>query len=366
MNKKVKSIISFAIIAAFFVTMVTACWAVPSKQYSDSERRDLAQFPKVDIKTLLDGSFMTKFESYTQDQFPLREKFRTLKAMMSYYVFRQLDNNDIYIKDGYAAKIEYPLSDKSLDYAAGRFEYVYKKFMEGKASNVYLSIVPDKSYFLADKGGYLKMDYEKLVAAMKDKMTYAQYIDIMNTLEISDYYKTDTHWRQEKLIETAKVLASGMGVTLAGQYRENTLDNPFYGVYYGQAALPMPAETIKYLTSDILDNCIVTNYETGKKTTIYDMEKAYGKDPYQMFLSGSISLMTIENPNATTDKELVIFRDSFGSSITPLLVEGYAKITLVDIRYINPDYLGRFVNFEGSDILFLYSTLVLNNSETIK
>ena len=96
MNKKVKSIISFAIIAAFFVTMVTACWAVPSKQYSDSERRELAQFPKVDIKTLLDGSFMTKFESYTQDQFPLREKFRTLKAMMSYYVFRQLDNNDIY------------------------------------------------------------------------------------------------------------------------------------------------------------------------------------------------------------------------------------------------------------------------------
>mgnify|MGYP000103969344 FL=1 len=96
------------------------------------------------------------------------------------------------------------------------------------------------------------------------------------------------------------------------------------------------------------------------------MEKAYGKDPYQMFLSGSISLMTIENPNAKTDKELIIFRDSFGSSISPLLVEGYAKITLVDIRYIVPDYLGRFVNFEGSDVLFLYSTLVLNNSETIQ
>ena len=127
----------------------------------------------------------------------------------------------------------------------------------------------------------------------------------------------------------------------------------------------MPAETIKYLTSDILDNCIVTNYETMQKTTVYDMEKAYGKDPYQMFLSGSISLMTIENPNATTDKELIIFRDSFGSSITPLLVEGYAKITLVDIRYIIPDRLGGFVNFEGSDVLFLYSTLVLNNSETI-
>ena len=366
MNSKTKSIISFVIIAAFFLAMVTACWVVPSKDYSDSERRNLTQLPKVELKTLLDGSFMTKFEKYTQDQFPLREQFRTLKAMTSYYVFRQLDNNDIYIKNGYAAKLEYPLNEKSLDHAASRFEYVYKKYMEGKASNVYLSIVPDKSYFLADNGGYLKMDYEKLVSVMKDKMTYAQYIDIMNTLDISDYYKTDTHWRQEKLVDTAAALAKGMGVSLSGQYRENTLDNPFYGVYYGQAALPMPAETIKYLTSDILDNCIVTNYETGKKTTVYDMEKAYGKDPYQLFLSGSISLMTIENPNATTDKELIIFRDSFGSSITPLLVEGYAKITLVDIRYIVPDYLGRFVNFEGSDVLFLYSTLVLNNSETIQ
>lgn len=366
MNNKTKSIISFVIIAAFFVTTVIGCWAIPAKKYSDSERRDLAQLPKPELKALLNGSFMTKFEKYTQDQFPLREQFRTLKALTSYYVFRQLDNNGIYIKDGYAAKIEYPLNDKSIAYAASRFEYVYKKYMEGKASNVYLSIVPDKSYFLADRGGYLKMDYEKLVSEMKDKMSYAQYIDIMNTLEISDYYKTDTHWRQEKLLETAAALAKGMGVSLSGQYRENTLDNPFYGVYYGQAALPMPSETIKYLTSDILDNCIVTNYETGKKTTVYDMEKAYGKDPYQMFLSGSISLMTIENPNAKTDKELIIFRDSFGSSISPLLVEGYAKITLVDIRYIVPDYLGRFVNFEGSDVLFLYSTLVLNNSETIQ
>ena len=34
-----------------------------------------------------------------------------------------------------------------------------------------------------------------------------------------------------------------------------------------------------------------------------------------------------------TDRELVIFRDSFASSLAPLLMEQYAKITLVDIRY---------------------------------
>ena len=87
---------------------------------------------------------------------------------------------------------------------------------------------------------------------------------------------------------------------------------------------------------------------------------------YEVFLSGSRSLLTIENPNASTDRELIIFRDSFGSSIAPLLVKDYAKVTLVDIRYIQIDVLDRFLTFEGQDVLFLYSTLVLNNSSTIK
>ena len=85
-----------------------------------------------------------------------------------------------------------------------------------------------------------------------------------------------------------------------------------------------------------------------------------------MFLSGSLSLLTIENPNTRTDKKLIMFRDSFGSSIAPLLISGYSQITLVDIRYIHPDYLGQFVDFESCDVLFLYSTLVLNHSDTIK
>ena len=52
--------------------------------------------------------------------------------------------------------------------------------------------------------------------------------------------------------------------------------------------------------------------------------------------------------------------------MVPLLVQGYARVTLVDIRYIQIDVLDRFLEFSGQDVLFLYSTLVLNNSETIK
>ena len=157
-----------------------------------------------------------------------------------------------------------------------------------------------------------------------------------------------------------------MGADVKAEYEVKTLENDFYGGYYGQSALPLEAEKIKYLENDILKNCKVFDYQNNKEISVYDMEKAEGKDPYEMFLGGPLSLVTIENEKAKTDKELIIFRDSFGSSIAPLLVEGYKKITLVDIRYIHPNLLENYIEFNSQDVLFLYSTSVLNNSETIK
>ena len=159
-----------------------------------------------------------------------------------------------------------------------------------------------------------------------------------------------------------------MGTEIKSDYKINTLDNPFYGVYAGQYALPVKPDTIKYLTNEIIDNCIVTYYGSASPETgeMYNMDKAYSKDPYEMFLSGVAPLITIENPNATTDKELVLFRDSFGSSIAPLFAEGYSKVTIVDIRYIQSSFVGNFVNFENCDVLFMYSTALLNNSTAMK
>ena len=201
---------------------------------------------------------------------------------------------------------------------------------------------------------------------MQTALPWASWIDLTGSLTIDDYYKTDLHWRQEKLLPAAKTIADAMGAEISGEFTEHELDRDYYGLYYGYAALPVKPEKISYLTNDTIENAVVTNFETNQKTAVYDMEKAAGKDPYEMFLSGSVSLLTIENPSAKTDKELVIFRDSFASSLAPLLLEGYAKITLVDIRYLPSARLGSFVTFDKQDVLFLYSVPVLNNSETIK
>ena len=144
------------------------------------------------------------------------------------------------------------------------------------------------------------------------------------------------------------------------------MDTPFYGVYAGQSALPLKPDTITILKNEYTDNYKVYDFETDSYIPVYDKDKLNGNDPYEIYLAGPKSLLVIENPKAETDKELIIFRDSYTSSLAPLLCEGYSKVTLVDIRYLAPERLSNFITFDNQDVLFMYSTSVFNNSVTIK
>ncbi len=354
------------VILLLWTSLTAFAWFSPAKAMSDSERRPLAQFPAIKLETLADGRFMKNFESYSLDQFPLRDSFRRVKSLFHQYVLGQKDNNGIYLHDGFAAKQEYPLNPDSVNHALGRFNHIYNKYLAD--SKVYMAVVPDKGYYLAEPNGYLAMDYAAMFASLKQQMPWATHVDITDCLSYEDYYRTDTHWRQEKLLPVAQKLAAAMGVTApkAEDFTEVKVERPFYGVYYGQAALPMEAEEMYYLRSDLLDESQVYLFETDSYSQVYDLTKLKSKDLYDIFLSGPRSLLTIENPNAKTDRELIIVRDSFGSSVAPLLVQDYAKVTLVDIRYLNLNVLDRYLEFKGQDVLFLYSSLVLNNSETIQ
>lgn len=369
MNTRLKNIVLAVSMAAALLTGALCCLLSPKMDFSASERRLLAQRPQLSAENILSGNFAEDFERFAQDQFPGRDRFRSLKALTETYALGKLDNNGLYLSHGHLSKLDYPLNEKMLDYAADRFAYIYNTYLSGKDMELYLAVVPDKNYFLASQSGRLSYDYDALVSRLREKTAYMEYIDLFSLLTLDDYYRTDSHWRQERLPALARTLAAGMGVSLPRtEYTEHTLFTPFYGVYHGQSALPVAPDRIVYLTSNAMEGCTVTGYGTGKPAamTMYDREKAQGRDPYELFLSGSEPIITMENPNAGSDRELILFRDSFGSALAPLLIEGYAKITLVDIRYVQSDALGGFIDFDGQDVLFLYSTTLLNNSRALR
>lgn len=365
---KTKAITGVAVFSVVFVLLFVLCIFFPSESYSLQERRPLAEIPPFNVESIFDGSFSKGFDTYTSERIPLRNKWRSLKAFFVTDILGQKDNNGLFTSDGHISKTDTPENDYMIDYATDKFKELYNTYMINRNNKVYLSIVPDKNMFLAHQNGYPSIDYDEFISKIKEKTSYMEYIDIVPFLELDDYHRTDTHWKQEKIKDISYHIASSMGVGISEDFRESTLDIPFKGVYHGQLAMDFEPDTIKYLSNDITENATVTYYDSGspKKGNMYSMEKANGKDPYEMFLNGSMPLVTIENPKNTSGRELIMFRDSFGSSLAPLLTEGYSKITLVDIRYINSKVLGSFVDFENSDILFIYSTAILNNSTALK
>ena len=361
--KKIRTIGILALLL-LWASLALALWFGPKADYTYSERRKLAQMPKITVKSVLDGKFMPDFEDFTLDQFPLRDSFRQIKSLFHYYVLNQRDNNGIYLVGDTVAKIEYPLNLSSVEYATGRLQYLYETYLQDSDCRIYAAMIPDKGYYLAEENGYPALDYAALENAYRDALGFAEYVNLKNLLTAEDYYRTDTHWRQEKILDVAQTICEAMGAEVPNEsdYSPMTVEN-FYGVYFGQAALPMAGEDLVMLQSDLLQNCIVTDPITGKKSQIYN--QVASADLYDTFLSGAQPLLTIENP-AGNGKELVIFRDSYGSSLAPLLVQGYSKVTLVDIRYMSPDQVGDFVTFTDQDVLFIYSTLILNSGRSLK
>ncbi|MFG6368770.1 MAG: hypothetical protein K1W16_10170 [Lachnospiraceae bacterium] len=371
----------------------------PKKAISSAERRRLAEKPKLTVKNLMDKSFMDDTEKYLLDHFPFRDGLRRIKASFAYDILQQKENNDIYVVDGHASKLEYPLNEASVKRLSDKMKGLRQQYFPEQT--VWYAIVPDKNYFLAQQNGFPSMDYKRIIDLLSQALNADdvpdaafQYMDIMSELSIDDYYYTDTHWRQERILGVACHVADALGVVgllsfstdSQETFTENKIKN-FYGVYYGQAALPMEPDTMVYLTSEVTDAARVwsleENMQSGKKTTtvmlpdeqgavwkmVYQTEKLEdGKslDKYDIFVGGASSLQVIRSPKASSQKRLILFRDSYTSSLAPLLLEAYREIVLIDLRYIDSTRIGTYVDFAEADILFLYNTSIVNHSEMLK
>ena len=296
------------------------------------------------------------------DNFYQRETFRKLKTSVELDIFKKQDVNKIYKYNDFLVEQIYPLDEKSVTNLTNKINYIKDSYLK-ETNKIYYSIIPDKNYYTDNS--HLKLDYDKMKQIMKNNLKDLQYIDIFQDLNLDSYYYTDSHWKQEKLPNVVETISENMNFSITQNYNEQKVAT-FKGVYAGQLPINTKEDEIKILVNDVMANVNVYNYETKEQGGIYNFKKLNGYDKYDIYLSGATPLIEINNQNNKTNKTLVIFRDSYASSLAPLLTEGYSKITLVDTRYISPKILNEYVNFENADILFIYSTLVINSSMALK
>ncbi len=363
-NKKFMAVAA-GVLAVVWLVLCGFVWFTPAKEVSTSERRPLAQMPQFSLESFKDGSFKAAFEEFTVDQFPYRDQFRQLKGVLFTYLLNQKsDSNGMFYMDGHLSQHNTAFNEAQFQERLETLNKVYNWYLKKANANVYVSVIPDKNYYLAQGSNFPVMDYEKIFSAMEQQAQAwgGTYIDMTDTLNLDCFYTTDTHWKQETIIPVAQLLCQAMGGQgpNASDYTAEKIDMPFYGVWYGKAGLPVAPDALHVLRSELFDGVKVS--VQMKPGHIYDEAQLSTSDPYNIFLSGAKQgFVTIENPNATTDKKLVIFRDSFGSSIAPLFVQDYASITLIDLR-VMPSMNLKMVDFQDADVLFMLSALVLNNT----
>lgn len=348
------SVLFVLILSLFFILNIFKS----DDEVSLSERRKLTLMPKFSLKTLFNGTYFNEFDKYTTDQFIYRDSFRTLKAKMDINIKGNYHN--LYIKDDHFIEMEYPLNMDSVDNLINKINYIRDNYLS--ESNVYYSIIPDKNYFIDDNN--LRIDYQYLEDYMYNKLNF-RYIDIFNTLELDDYYKTDSHFKIDRIDNVASRLLSGMNNYNSINYDVEKVGS-FDGVYKSRVPVSTSTDELNIIKNDGINNSLVYDYSKNSYISFYDMDKLRGSDKYEMYLGGSTPLISIYNDLSDNDRELIIFRDSFGSSLAPLLVSSYKTITLVDTRYMSPKILGNYIDFNNKDVLFIYNTSIINNSYSLK
>jgi len=290
-----------------------------------------------------------------------------------------MKGGDVFVMDGHLSEVVYPLKGNMVTYAGTLMQSIYDNYLSSGNHQIAVSIVPDKNVYLSASDAYTAgtltevpvIDYAEMTALLRAETDdFAQFIDLTNALSLSSYYYTDMHWRQELLAAPAHLLGEAFGLDIFTEGEGIAFSaHPFVGSYTKDAlADTAETDTLYYLMNETLEQVHVTDYEGGvpQDGVLYNTEIDADQKTYDLFLSGPMPLQVIESPLAKTDRELIIFRDSFGSAIAPYFCDQYAKVTLVDLRYLNSGVLGDFIEFESQDILFLYSTHILNTAMILK
>lgn len=351
MKNKILTILFILVIFGFGLLSTI----MKDSEISSFERRKLASFPK------FEKGFTEKLDDYLLDQFAFRNELINLNSSLNRKILNKIDNNDVYVIGDNIYEKNYPLNEEKTLKFTDKINYIINKIPE--TNRIYYSIIPDKSYFL-EENKYLKLDYNQMYNIVKNN-TNAKYIDITNVLNIDDYYKTDIHWKQENLSKVVKRVVENLGKECMQEEYIVKQYNNFYGASYSKAGLKLEPDILKCLYIPSFENVEVNHLEFGNKK-IYDEEKLQNVDAYDIFLSGASSYIEITNNNLNDGSKLIIFRDSFASSLIPLLIPYYNNITVVDLRYIDFEYVKDKIDFNSSDVLFLYSTLIINNSNILK
>nr|WP_317326172.1 DHHW family protein [uncultured Flavonifractor sp.] len=349
---------------AFIGLFLVANAAAPDREFSQMENRNLAQMPALSAKSLLSGSFMKDFETYTTDQFVGRDAWIGLKSSTERALGKK-ENNNVYFcdQDTLITRFDQPDAGR----VSENLNYV-NTFVEHVDIPVIFSLIPTQASIWADRlpAGAPNASQTALLDQAKAAVPGATWADLYTPLmahkDEAIFYRTDHHWTSLGAYYGYTGLASALGFTPVplDTYTETVRSTEFYGTVFSSSGVRwVKPDTITTYVPDTGITVTSHTYDsTGKPVEVprplYDTSFLSVKDKYSMFLGGNQSLGVVKTPNADKPKLLVI-RDSYADTVVPFLTPHFSEIHLLDLRYYKLS-IADYIQQNGIDqALVLYS-----------
>ena len=349
------------IIVLFLVLIVNVI--VPDKEKSELENRTLESRPRFNLTTVLSGDFMEQWEKYLSDQFAGRNTWRRVKVGLDRLGGAKMENN-IYIGKGgqLMENIEVPDEDQ-LDAnmtAIQNFAQTYEDIP------VTMMLVPDAACILTDRlPAFAEVEDQRQMFSMAerklgDSVNWIDTVSILNKHKSDKlYYKTDHHWTTQGAFYVFQDAAQTFGIEgdVSDDFVSYTVTDSFNGVLAASSGVGLDERELIdiYVPTEGDDDVIVDYVDEGRKTTsLYDSSKLDTRDKYGVFLGGNTSVIDIKTVS-TSQKRLLIVKDSFADCFIPFLAPYYREIVVVDPRYYSGTMDEIMDTYRITDALILYS-----------
>ena len=346
------------------VIVLVSSIILPDTGFSEKENRILASRPALKLDQIISGGYEKQFETYENDQFPLRDMWITLKATTD-RLMGKVEENGVYLgKNGYLMEAFNAPSQTQYDATVNAMTSFAQKHPDLKQ---YALIAPNSVNILkSNLPAFAPADDQNpWIDKLKDSLTSAgvTFIDIRDTFtdhKTEDlYYHTDHHWTTLGAYYAYLQAAAVMGIdTSSDSYDKAPVSQTFKGTLSAKSGF-RSGETDEldvFLPNG--DNTLssVVNYvdEQKKSASFYDTSKLNTRDKYALFFGGNHAQIKISTPTESNNT-LLVLKDSYANSFVPFLAQHYRKIIMIDPRYYYGD-LEQLLQVENvQEVLYLYN-----------
>ncbi len=346
------------------VIVLVSSIILPDTGFSEKENRILASRPALKLDQIISGVYEKQFETYENDQFPLRDMWITLKATTD-RLMGKVEENGVYLgKNGYLMEAFNAPSQTQYDATVNAMTSFAQKHSDLKQ---YALIAPNSVNILkSNLPAFAPTDDQNpWIDKLKDSLTSAgvTFIDIRDTFtdhKTEDlYYHTDHHWTTLGAYYAYLQAAAVMGIdTSSDSYDKAPVSQTFKGTLSAKSGF-RSGETDEldvFLPNG--DNTLssVVNYvdEQKKSASFYHTSKLNTRDKYALFFGGNHAQIKISTPTESNNT-LLVLKDSYANSFVPFLAQHYRKIIMIDPRYYYGD-LEQLLQVENvQEVLYLYN-----------